>query len=227
MMERIRPKLRREVSAAEHGTKGIADSPMRAFARSVLMRGIGGGGFEGITGSFKECHDIRTTAKLTTEVETHIFTRDVDRETVKGKPMIQEVERRGLGAKGLTVEGTTIVVGDKAVAGLTIEALQAADTSTIGGTLNEEAKVDRDTLVTHGCVPGGCSAAIGATEFSTGADRAVVKLSSNRDLWNAMGIPMEVRDTARAQMPQTLMPEETELIASKVADKIAGIIRSE
>jgi hypothetical protein len=150
MMECIRPKFRREVSATEHGTKGIADSPMRAFTRAVLMRGIGGGGFESITSGFKECHDLRATAKLTTEIKTHIFTRDINREAVKGKPTIQEVERRGLGAEGLTVEGTAIVVSDETVACLTIEALKAADAGAIRGALNKETKVDGDALVTHG-----------------------------------------------------------------------------
>jgi hypothetical protein len=42
-----------------------------------------------------------------------------------------------------------------------------------------------------------------------------------------MGIPMEIRDTTRVQMAQTLMPEETKLIAGKVADKILGIVGSE
>lgn len=57
-------------------------------------------------------------------------------------------------------------------------------------------------------------------KFGMKTDRTLVEFGGNRDLRNAMSIPMKVGNTARVEVTKALMPEDAELIAGKVANKI-------
>jgi hypothetical protein len=50
---------------------------------------------------------------------------------MESKEPIHKVERGALATKGLTIQSTTVMVNDQAVAGLTIEALKATNPVTV------------------------------------------------------------------------------------------------
>jgi hypothetical protein len=62
-------------------------------------------------------------------------------------------------------------------------------------------------------------------KFGMKTDGALIKFSGNRDLRNAVGIAMKIGNTARMKVAKMLMPENMELVAGEVVDKVRTHIR--
>jgi hypothetical protein len=123
---------------------------MGAFARTILMGRSGSSRLNSIASLFKQFNDITTLAQVSTLIKTHVFVRDISRETMEGQPTIEEVNGRPFIAKSFTVESAAVMVDDKTVACLTIETLKTTDSITIIRFLDDETEVNGDALVAHG-----------------------------------------------------------------------------
>jgi hypothetical protein len=118
------------------------------------------------------------------------------------------------------------VIDDETVASFAIEALEVMKMSRVGRALDKKTKIDGDALVgAHSCMTEAGSAVGSMVKFGMKTDGALIKFSGNRDLRNAMGIAMKIGNTARMKMAKMLMPENTELVAGEVVDKVRRHIR--
>ena len=163
--------------------------------------------------------------QVTTLIQVNILVRDVSQETMKDKPMIKKVKRPSLIMEALTIQGTTVMISDEAVASLTIETDQTLHMRRISRLLNHEAKIHRNALVAHGGTSRVGCRAIGMTKLSMSTDRTRIQLSSNGDRGNTLSILVEIRNTMRVKMTKTLMPQNAKLISIEMAEPIYGIIR--
>jgi hypothetical protein len=116
-----------------------------------------------------------------------------------------------------------MVIDNQTVASFTMEALKMTDTSTVSGMLNDEAKVDGDTLITHGGMTRGLITVSSLTKLGLDTDRASVKCSCKRNGGNALCIAMKIRDATRMKMTKTLVPQDAKLIPSQVLNEIFGV----
>lgn len=116
------------------------------------------------------------------------------------------------------------MIGDQAIAGLTVEALQAMNALTIGRFLYHKTKIDGNTLIAHRGTTRILSAAIGTTKLGTNTDGTRIEFGGDGNLGNALSIAMEIGYTTGMQMTKALMPENAKLIASKVTDDILGVV---
>jgi hypothetical protein len=140
------------------------------------------------------------------------------------QPTIEEVDRGAFVAEGFTVEGTTMMVNDKAIARFAIEAFQTIDPVTVIRLLDDEAKINRDALIAHGGMTGIGETTVSTMQLGTSTDGTVVELGGDGDLGDTEGVSMKVRNTARVKVPEALMPENACLIAGKVTENVGGII---
>ena len=147
MHECVRPILDFESRTSKHTTNSIGDGLMRSLNRSILVRTGRSSMLNGITGLFKSANYFITSSHITTHVETNILVGDVGTQTMRSEPFVDELDRRLLGGKTFTVNGTSMVIGDETVACLTILASKTRDAGRIGTTLNDETKVDREALI--------------------------------------------------------------------------------
>ncbi len=76
---------------------------MRTLARTILVRGVSGSGLNAIAGVLKEINNLGTHAQFATQVKADVLVGRVHWKTMLGKPTIQEVNRRSLGAKTFTI----------------------------------------------------------------------------------------------------------------------------
>jgi hypothetical protein len=226
MMEGIRPEFGREIGATKHSANGITDGAVGTFTGTVLMRGVGCSGFDSIARLFEQVNNVRTTTKLATKIEAHVFVRNIRGKAVLGKPMVEEIDGRGFGAETFAVQRAAVVIDDETVASFAIEALEVMKMSRVGRALDKKTKIDGDALVgAHSCMTEAGSAVGSMVKFGMKTDGALIKFSGNRDLRNAMGIAMKIGNTARMKMAKMLMPENTELVAGEVVDKVRRHIR--
>ena len=143
----IGPKGGREGGAIKHGTDGIANCTMGLLNRAILVRVTRGSEFNRITGSFKEIEDVMTFAQITTRIKANILVFDFAGGVILGEPCVEELKGRSFADEAITMEHTSIVVGDETVAGLTIFSGKTRDTGRIGTALNNETEVNREALI--------------------------------------------------------------------------------
>jgi hypothetical protein len=225
MMEGIRPEFGREIGATKHSANGITDGAVGTFTGTILMRGVGCSGFDSIARLFEQVNNIRTTTKLVTKIEAHVFVRNIRRKAVLGKPMVEEIDGRGFGAETFAVQRAAVVIDDETVASFAIEALEVMKMSRVCRALDKKTKIDGDALVAHSCMMEAGSAVGSMVKFGMKTDGALIKFSGNRDLRNAVGIAMKIGNTARMKVAKMLMPENMELVAGEVVDKVRTHIR--
>ena len=182
--------------------------------------------FNIITSLFKEFNNLGTMAKFTAKVKANIFIRDTMWETMLGEPAINIILGWFLGRETFAVESATIVVNDKAVTSLTIEASQAVQAFFILGLLNKKTIINREALSALSSLAGIGSRFVSTTKFGTETNRTFVEFSGNGYLWNTMGILVCIGDTTRVQMAKALMPKNTKLVASEMIQNKSAIIGS-
>ena len=158
-------------------------------------------------------------------IQVNVLVRYISQEAMKDKPMIKKVKRWSLIAEALTIQGTTVTISDKAVASLTIETNQMLHMRGIGRPLNHEAKIHRDALVAHSGTSRISRGAISMMKLGTSTHRTRIQLSSNGDRGNTLSILVEIRNTMRVKVTETLMPQNAKLISIEMAELIYGIIR--
>ena len=112
----IRPIFWFKTSAMQHGTNGVTDGAVRTFTRTILMRRIRGCRFTFVPSLLKEFPYFLRSAKFTTKIKANIFVLDVRTKTMLSKPFIEICNRSFLGRKAATIEETTVVVNNKAIA---------------------------------------------------------------------------------------------------------------
>ena len=133
-----------------------------------------------------------------------------------GKPAVDEINRRLLGSKAFTVESPCVMVDNEAVASFAVETSETIEMLGDLRRLNEEAKIERKTLIGHGGATRIVGGAIGMAKLSLEADRAFVKFGSDGELWNAGGVAMGLGDAPGMDMTEALMPKDALLIASEM-----------
>jgi hypothetical protein len=146
--------------------------------------------------------------KVATFVEAHILVGDIGREAMLSQPAIKKVDRRTFVTEGFTIEGTTVMVNNKAIARFAIEAFETIDTITIIRLLDDEAKINGDTLIAHGGMTGVGETTVGTMQLGTSTDGTGVKLGGDGHLGDTTGKAMEIRHTTRMEVPKALMPED-------------------
>jgi hypothetical protein len=123
---------------------------MRALAGTILVGGVGGGGFKSIPSLLEELDDFGATTQIPTKIETHIFVGNVGREAMLCEPAVQEIDGRRLRTKRFTIKSATEVIGNETIASLTIQTHEAMEAVAVGRALDHEAEVNRDALVADG-----------------------------------------------------------------------------
>ena len=78
-----------------------------------------------IAGMFKKFNNCRAMTEFTTKVKSNIFVGNILGKTVLGEPSIEIIRGWRLGGKTFTIESTTVMINDQAVACLTIEASES------------------------------------------------------------------------------------------------------
>ena len=154
--------------------------------------------------------DLRGTTELTTQVHSYILVGRVARATMSGEPTIDEFERRMLARESGTVEVANEVISDKHVAGFTVKTSEALEARVVGGSLDNEGKIDGDPLVADS----GTTRITGTTsmrmEFGRGTDMASLR---------RVGL-MQGRGVPEVQVSKALMPQETPLIMGETVKHI-------
>jgi hypothetical protein len=168
------------------------------------MRRIRGGGFDLVASLLEKSYDVGRAAQFTTKVEADVFVRD--RSAVSENPTIKKINWRGFGAKAFTIQSARIVINNKTITCLTIEASEATDTVGVGAALHHKTKINRNALVANGSTTRGGGAMVSLVEFGLKANWALVKFRSNRDLRDAGGILVEVRNATTMEVAEALMP---------------------
>jgi hypothetical protein len=220
MVEGIRPEFGREIGATKHSANGITDGVVGTFTGTILMKGVRCSGFDSIAHLFEQVNNFRTMTKFATEIKAHVFVRNIHGKAMLGKPMVAEIDGRGFGAETFAIQCAATVINDETVASFAIEAFKVTKTVRVGRALDDNAKVDGNTLVAHSRMTGGGSAMCSTVEFGMETDGALIKFGGDRDLRNAKGIAMKIGNMARMKMARTLMPENMELVTGKVVDKV-------
>jgi hypothetical protein len=188
MMEGIGPELGRKTGTTKHSTKSITNGLMGMFTRAVLMRGVRSRSFKTISSIFKQVHHIATSSKIATKVKANILIREVNRETMLGKPAIQKVNGRSLGTKSLTIQSATVMIRDKAITSFTIEALKTSNTSRVFGALDHETKVNRETLVACGSMARVSQTTGSFAKFGLNTNGTGIQIRSKRKRGNTNGM---------------------------------------
>ena len=96
---------------------------MRALAGAILVGCIGASNFNLVPAPLEQLNDS-IAMEVPTLIDTHILVRDVATTTTSVEPLIEEVNGWRFGAKALTIECTTVMVGNQAVTSLTIDTFQ-------------------------------------------------------------------------------------------------------
>jgi hypothetical protein len=99
-----------------------------------------------------------------------------------------------------------------------VKATETAGAFTILGGLDDEAEVSRDALVSLSGVAGGVLRLVGLVEFGLDTDWTGVDFGGNRQLGYSSSVAVHVADAAGMKMPETLVPEDTESLASQMVD---------
>jgi hypothetical protein len=122
VLESVGPEFGGKTGATQESTEGITNSTVGALAGTILMRGVGSSRLDGVASLLKQGNNIMALPKVAALVEAHILVGDIGREAMLSQPTIEEVDRGAFVAEGFTVEGTTMMVNDKAIARFAIEA---------------------------------------------------------------------------------------------------------
>ena len=204
--------------------QSITNCLMGTFTRAILMGGARSSGLNKVPYILEQLHNFITMTQVTSLIP-NVLVGDVSRETVKDKLMIQKVERWSLVAEAFTIQGTTVMISDKAVASLTIETNQTFHVRSISRLLSHEAKIHRDALVAHGCMSRVSGRMISIMKLSTSTDRTKIQFSCNEDRRNTLGKFVQISDMTRVKVTKTLMPQNAKLISIEMTKLIYGVIR--
>ena len=223
VVEGIGPEFGTKSGTSEHRAKSVGDSAVGTFTRTVLMRRVRCGRLNTVASVLEEINDFATVAKFATKVEANVLVSNSVGETVTLKPASKEVDRRSLRAEGFTMKGTAVVIGDKAIAKLAVEALIARDASFIIRSLNDEAEVDGDALIALGGMASRVMATSMLVKLGAHTDRALIKGRSYREARDTERMSMEVRHSTRVEMSKAMMPKDSFLVSCHVMNNIDGV----
>jgi hypothetical protein len=177
MVKSVGPKFVVETGTREHSTKGITDGAMGTLNRTILVRGVRSGGLDGIISMLEKIDNGSTMGKVAATIHTDVFVRDITRKTFYSEKTVQELDRRRFGDRSFTAESTAKMVCNENVTCLSVKTNITLKTSSVGGLLNNEEKVNGETLPT---VNGRARVIEGASlfvELGGGADRTSIKNS--------------------------------------------------
>ena len=102
--------------------------------------------------------------------------------------------------------------------------MKTTNTVTVFRLLDKKTEIDRNTLIALCDVTRVGGAPGGFAKLGGGTDGTSVEFGGNGYLRDTLSILMHIRDTTRMQMTKTLMPQNTELVASEVTDDILMLI---
>ena len=139
-----------------------------------------------------------TFSEFAALVKTDIFVVTVGAEG--GEPAVEVLEWRSLGFEGFTKEETAEVVGDDDVTCFAIETDIGSVAGCVLGSLDDESKIDGDTLVTLGCAAGIVLTASGFTHLGGHARGALVGGTGERQFRDADGVFMHLGDATMVQV---------------------------
>ena len=116
------------------------------------------------------------------------------------------------------------MVGGDDVTGLAIETDIGSVAGCVLGSLDDESKIDGDTLVTLGCVAGIVLTTSGFTHLGGHAGGTLVGGTGERQFRYADGVFMHLSDATMVQMSESLMPKDAEGVSIQVIDEEESIV---
>ena len=197
------------------------------FGWPVLVRGVSAGQLDVVAMMDENVVNGLAFTEFAALVKMDVFVVTVGAE---GRvPVVEVLERGSLGFKSFPKEETAEMVGDDYVTGLAVETDIGSVARGVLGSLDDEPKIDGDTLVTLGCAAGIILTASGFTHFGSHAGGTLIGGTGKRQFRDADGVFMHLGDAAMVQVTEALMPKDTESIPVQVIDEqeaIVGIVEA-
>ena len=160
---------------------------------------------EEVACSFEQRDNLCALAEVSTPVHADVFAiagRGVDRE-----PADKKLDGRCFGLKALHRQCAREVVSNEDVAGLPMETDIVVESFFILGFLNNEAKIDGETLPGFSCRHG-CAMTFGRLlGFAKEASGAAVNAAWGLEFGDTVGVLVHFRDYAKVEVAESVMVE--------------------
>jgi hypothetical protein len=175
----------------EHGTDGGINSLVTTFNNTILVMCFGASRYD-LEEEFnlKEIPDLGVSKEFATLIHIDIAPSELRRDMAM-EPAAKPIDRGTFADTGDTMKGFSIMVGNKKIAGLTIETDEVLVVGRVLGTLTREGEVDGEALTGASSFARGGVATRLLMELGLDAHRAVVKDGlGDVELWDTMGKEM-------------------------------------
>ena len=116
------------------------------------------------------------------------------------------------------------MINNQAVTSFTMKTLEALDTITVRRGLNNETKIHGDALIAHCSMARRLNTTSSFTKLGLSADWTCIKFSGNGDTGDTLSKVMKVGNAAGMEMTKALVPQDVQLIAGKVMEKVGRVI---
>jgi hypothetical protein len=105
-----------------------------------------------------------------------------------------------------------------------MQAAKATIALAVFGGLHDNTEVDRNTLIALSSLAGRSGRLVGFVELGLEADRAVIDLGGDRQLWYSNSVLVHVTYTARMHVSKALVPNDAKGLASQVVDLPSDVL---